>query len=109
VSGQPFRHTQACRRPCGVRASPLAITRHRLDWLAVWLSVHDQRGRKPARYTPACMGREWTGEDGAPWDNASEMAAGSLGVVTPKVMISVRPPEVEIAPFPDTGRAIPSD
>ena len=45
------------------------------------------------------MGREWTGEDGAPWDNASGDGGRFSWSVTPKVMISVRPPEVEIAPL----------
>ncbi len=47
VSGQPFLRIQACRRPCGVRASPLAVAWHHPDWLAVWLS-----GPRPAEGMP---------------------------------------------------------
>ena len=44
MSGQRFQRIQVCCRPCWVRACALAITRHRIDWLAAWLSVHDQLG-----------------------------------------------------------------
>jgi hypothetical protein len=44
AADKPFPQNQPCRRPGSVRASPLAVMRNRLDWLAAWLSVHDQLG-----------------------------------------------------------------
>ena len=47
VSGQPFLRIRARSCPCLVRARPLVIAQHHLDWLAAWLSAQDQTsGRK---------------------------------------------------------------